>query len=324
LYQTSPMKTSYIIIFITLLLFSFVFSSYANDEKNKEVEVTNKVNIEEKSTEDESQSAYFQKLASEKKSGFNPYVMTPHKMTYLLPFSISDNMNREVYDGIGQWGEEIQSMEAKFQFSLKIPLTQNAIFIEGDSLDFGFTLQSWWQLYNQELSRPFRETNYQPELFYTAPLSWQPLGGQTNMVIGFEHQSNGRTQMLSRSWNRLYYTFTFAKDNYAVSLRPWWKIPEGSKETTPTESGNDNIDISDYMGHFDLTVLYQWQSFEFSFVGRQNFKTGNGGMEVGATFPLSGKLKGYFQFTNGYGESLIDYNHSQQTFGIGISLTEMF
>jgi len=320
------MKTSYIVLFITLFLCSFIFSSYANDEKNKEVEVTNKINIEEKSTKEESQpqSAYFQKLASEKKSGFNPYVMTPHKMTYLLPFSISDNMNREVYDGIGQWGEEIQSMEAKFQFSLKIPLTKNAIFTEGDSLDFGFTLQSWWQLYNQELSRPFRETNYQPELFYTAPLSWQPLGGQTNMVIGFEHQSNGRTQMLSRSWNRLYYTFTFAKDNYAVSIRPWWKVPEGSKETTPTESGNDNIDISDYMGHFDLTVLYQWQSFEFSFVGRQNFKTGNGGMEFGATFPLSGKLKGYFQFTNGYGESLIDYNHSQQTFGIGISLTEMF
>ena len=144
------------------------------------------------------------------------------------------------------------------------------------------------------------------------------------MVIGFEHQSNGRTQMLSRSWNRLYYIFTFAKDDYAVSFRPWWKIPEGSKETTPTESGNDNIDISDYMGHFDLTVLYQWQSLEFSFLGRQNFKTGNGGMEIAMTFPLAGKLKGYFQFTSGYGESLIDYNHSQQTFGLGIALTEMF
>jgi phospholipase A1 len=320
------MKTSSIVIFITIFLLSFTLSSYANDEKNKEIEVTNKAQIEEESTNEasQSQSAYFQKLALEKESGFNSYVMTPHKMTYLLPLSVSDNMNREVYDGIGQWGEDIQSFEAKFQFSVKVPLTQEAIFTEGDTFHFGFTLQSWWQLYNQELSRPFRETNYQPELFYTAPLSWQPLGGQTNMVIGFEHQSNGRTQMLSRSWNRLYYTFTFAKDNYAVSFRPWWKIPEGSKETTPTESGNDNIDISDYMGHFDLTVLYQWQSFEFSFVGRQNFKTSHGGMELGVTFPLSGKLKGYFQFTSGYGESLIDYNHSQQTFGIGIALTEMF
>ena len=46
-------------------------------------------------------------------------------------------------------------------------------------------------------------------------------------------------------------------------------------------------------------------------------------MELGVTFPLAGKLKGYFQYTNGYGESLIDYNHSQQTFGIGIALTEI-
>ena len=144
------------------------------------------------------------------------------------------------------------------------------------------------------------------------------------MVLGFEHQSNGRTQILSRSWNRLYYTFTFAKDNYAVSLRPWWKIPEGDKPTTLDESANDNVDISDYMGHFDLTVLYKWQSVELSFVGRQNFKEHKGGMELGVTFPLSGKLRGYFQYTNGYGESLIDYNHSQQTFGIGIALTEMF
>jgi len=307
-------------------LLSTSLLSHANDEKNEEIEAANKVKVEESSinTESKPKSAYFHRLSSEKKAAFDPYVMTPHKMTYLLPFSASNNMNKEAYQGVGDWGDEIQSVEAKFQFSIKVPLTQEAIFTEGDSFHFGFTLQSWWQLYNQELSRPFRETNYQPELFYTAPLEWQPFDGQTNIVVGFEHQSNGRTQMLSRSWNRLYYTFTFAKDNYAVSLRPWWKIPEGSKETTPDESGNDNIDISDYMGHFDLTLLYKWHSLEFSFVGRQNFKEKNGGMELGMTFPLSGKLKGYLQFTSGYGESLIDYNHSQETLSIGIALTEIF
>lgn len=320
------MKILALVKYLSLPLLAFCSLSYADEELTAEIE---KAPLTEKKQQDsekkaEVNSAYFNRLSSEKKAAFDPYVMTPHKMTYLLPFSVSDNMNREVYEGIGQWGEDIQSLEAKFQFSLKIPLTQSAIFTEGDSLDFGFTLQSWWQLYNQELSRPFRETNYQPEIFYTAPLDWRPFGGQTNMVLGFEHQSNGRTQMLSRSWNRLYYTFTFAKDNYAVSFRPWWKIPEGDKPTTPDESANDNVDISDYMGHFDLTVLYKWNSVEFSFVGRQNFKEHKGGMELGVTFPLAGKLKGYFQYTNGYGESLIDYNHSQQTFGLGIALTEIF
>jgi len=55
-----------------------------------------------------------------------------------------------------------------------------------------------------------------------------------------------------------------------VLFRPWWKISKGSKETTPQESGNGNIDISDYMGHFDLTFLYKLGSLEFYFVGRQN------------------------------------------------------
>lgn len=315
---------------LVFTLLSLPFLSYANDDNSQDIEVSH--NKEQQvSDEDRSlkavpthESAYFKKLAAEKESGFNHYVMTPHKMTYFLPISISDNMNREIYDGLGQWGQEIQSFEAKFQFSIKVPLSRNDVFTKGDAFHFGFTLQSWWQLYNQKLSRPFRETNYQPEIFYTAPMSWKPLGGDTNSVIGFEHQSNGRTQLYSRSWNRLYYTFTFAKDNYAVSFRPWYRIPEGDKETTIFESGNDNIDITDYMGHFDLTFLYKWQSVEMSLVGRRNFKEQHGGLELGVTFPISGKLKGYFQFTHGYGESLIDYNHSQNTVGLGIALTELF
>lgn len=74
--------------------------------------------------------------------------MTPHKMTYLLSLSVSDNMNREAYYGIGQCGKNIQSFEATFQFSVKVHLTKEAIFTEGDTFHFGFTLQPWWQLYN--------------------------------------------------------------------------------------------------------------------------------------------------------------------------------
>lgn len=41
------------------------------------------------------------------------------------------------------------------------------------------TLKSFWQVYTGDASRPFRETNYRPELFYFTPTSWQPLGGST-------------------------------------------------------------------------------------------------------------------------------------------------
>ncbi|PCI51644.1 MAG: phospholipase [Gammaproteobacteria bacterium] len=272
----------------------------------------------------EQKPAYFDRLDAEHKSSFDPYIITPHKMTYFLPISYTNNINKEAYEGEGNYGQKLNNIEAKFQISLKIPLTREKLFHENDNLAFGFTLQSWWQLYNHDLSRPFRETNYQPEIFYTTPLTWQPANGKTNLVIGFEHQSNGRTQTISRSWNRLYATFTFAKDNYAISFRPWWKIPEGDKVTTPEESGNDNPDITDYMGHFELIGAYKWQEFEFAFTGRRNFKENKGAIELGMTFPLSGKLKGYLQYAQGYGENLIDYNHYQKRIGVGIALTEIF
>ena len=296
---------------ITLLFLLFAFSTYATQDASDDEEAVES-------------PAYFDHLTAERKSSFDPYIITPHKMTYFLPISYTNNINKEAYQGEGDFAEKLNNLEAKFQISLKVPLTRSDLFTTGDSLAFGFTLQSWWQLYNHDLSRPFRETNYQPEIFYITPLDWQPAGGSTNLTVGFEHQSNGRTQMISRSWNRLYATLTFAKDNYAVSLRPWWRIPEGDKVTTPDESGNDNPDITDYMGHFELIGAYKWNELEFAFTGRRNFSENKGGMEIGMTFPLAYKLKGYVQYAQGYGESLIDYNHYQKRIGIGIALTEIF
>lgn len=80
------------------------------------------------------------------------------------------------------------------------------------------TLKSFWQVYTGDASRPFRETNYRPELFYFTPTSWQPLGGSTWLGFGIEHESNGQRQELSRSWNRVYTNLTFAKDNFVASI----------------------------------------------------------------------------------------------------------
>ncbi|WP_245942604.1 phospholipase A [Candidatus Colwellia aromaticivorans] len=253
-----------------------------------------------------------------------PYVMTPHRMNYILPVSYSNNVNKEAYDEVENWANNLEDIEIKYQLSFRVPLLTESIFTEGDGIAFGFTLQSWWQIYAQKISRPFRETNYQPEFFYYAPLSWQPLGGNTALLLGFEHQSNGHSLSLSRSWNRLYANIVFAKKNYAISFRPWWRIPQGNKVTTPTEPGNDNPDITDYMGRFELSMVYKWQGYNLLFKGRENFKEHNGYVELGVTFPIFDRLKGYIQYTNGYGESLIDYNHSQQTIGIGFSLTDYF
>jgi len=264
------------------------------------------------------------RVIREKRTAADPYVLTPHKMNYILPLSMVDEINREAYQGFSDWSDELKDAEAKFQISLKVPLLTNSLFQEGDQIFFGFTLQSWWQIYAEEISKPFRETNYQPEFFYFTPINFHPFGGNSALVVGVEHQSNGRSQVLSRGWNRIYVNYLYEKRNFAFSLRPWYRVPESEKESPSDGQGDDNPDILDYMGHFELGMLYKYDSdYELSFLGRNNFATHKGFVELGITFPLWGKLKGYAQFSSGYGESLIDYNVNQKRFGIGIALTNL-
>lgn len=264
------------------------------------------------------------RIIREKRTAFDPYIITPHKMNYILPVSMTNAINTEAYQGFSNWAENLENIETEFQLSIKVPLLTKSIFTEGDQLFFGFTLQSWWQIYSNEISKPFRETNYQPEFFYFTPISFHPFGGNSALIIGAEHQSNGRSQLLSRSWNRLYVTYLYEKRNFALSLRPWYRIPESEKSDPLSSEGDDNPDILDYMGHFELGMVYKFhQNYEFSVKARENFATHNGFIEFGVTFPLWGKLKGYAQVSSGYGESLIDYNYNQNRLGLGIALTDI-
>jgi len=49
---------------------------------------------------------------------------------------------------------------------------------------------------------------------------------------------------------------------------------------------------------------------------------GKGALELSYSFPLYGKLKGYLQYFNGYGQSLIDYNARANSFGIGVAISD--
>jgi len=259
------------------------------------------------------------RLNSERRTQYAPFVITPHKMNYLLPAITTTGINREVYENDGI-ASNLEDIEAKFQLSLKIPLNSSPLFVDGDGLYAGFTLQAWWQIYADNISKPFRETNYQPELFYLAPMGWQPFNGNTSIMLGIEHQSNGRSQGLSRSWNRVYASLFFEKENFALALRPWVRLSEDPKEFELDPKGDDNPDIEDFMGHYELGMVYNWDSLELSFTGRRNFSTNKGAAELGLTFPLWGKIHGYATLFNGYGESMIDYNHKQTRFGLGIAL----
>lgn len=262
------------------------------------------------------------RISSESKTENELFVLTPHLMNYILPALTTNDINTYAYQSFPEFQDNFEDVESKFQLSIKVPLTDD-IFIPGDKFYFAFTLKAWWQIYSDNISKPFRETNYKPEVFYLAPLNWHPLEGNTGFTVGLEHESNGRSQALSRSWNRVYASFLFEKDNFALSFKPWWRLPEDEKRFVGDPKGDDNPDILDFMGHFELFAAYKWDEYELSVKARENFARHHGAIELGFTFPLWGKFIGYATAFNGYGESLIDYNHKQTRIGIGVALNNI-
>lgn len=260
------------------------------------------------------------------------YVITPHRQNYILPVTYNDRPNQAPFVAEAVFPDSVKPVkeeEAKLQLSFKIPLNYDDLLVKHDGLYFGFTLKSFWQVYNANTSRPFRETNYRPEIFYQAPLPVQAWEGAFFTRVGFEHESNGRSQLLSRSWNRLYAGVGFTRDNWVVYLQPWYRLPEDEKEddgdpmTPPSPTGDDNPDIHKFLGHYELNAVWKHDNIEVSSQFRQNFNTGNGSVELGVSFPLWGRLKGYVQYYNGYGESMIDYDHRVNRIGMGFLLTDL-
>jgi len=256
-------------------------------------------------------------LDDEAKQG--AFLFRPHRPNYFLPIKYSTSPNDTPFqDTFVQPDLGLDAIETELQLSFKIKGMEGVMGRDDLDLWFGYTITSFWQAYNDNISSPFRETNYEPEVILTYRTDFEIAGFRSRFLnLGMVHQSNGRSEGLSRSWNRIYAQFGFERDNLAVLIRPWYRIPESDEE-------DDNPDIQDYLGHGDLQVIYRDGRNAYSLLLRNNLKTSEnrGAVKLNWSFPLYGRLKGYVQYFNGYGESLIDYNHKQQSLGIGVSLTE--
>lgn len=253
--------------------------------------------------------------------------LLPHRRNYVLPVTYSKNPNQTPYNiayGDAVRDGAIDNTEIKFQISLKFPIASE-LFLPNDQLAFGFTSLSLWQAYNSDLSAPFRETNYEPEVFYAAPLNWRPLNVDSTLFsVGFAHQSNGQGGSLSRSWNRINADFVWEKGNFVFGLRSWWRITEDERLDPAMFTGRDNPDLEDYLGKFEFNTIYRTNSHELGVLLRKSFDSGDKSyLQVDWTFPLWGQIRGYAQYVNGYGESLIDYNAKIERFGIGILLSDL-
>lgn len=256
----------------------------------------------------------------------NRFMLTPHKRNYFFPASYTRHPNESPYRANDSKAlSDLSKTEADFQLSIKI-LIREDIFGDNGHLYMGYTNHSLWQLYSDIDSAPFRETDHQPEFILSFTNDWEFLGFHNVLnEVALNHQSNGLGGLLSRSWNRVMLNSVFERGNFAFALNPWYRIPEPEQEYPGDPNGDDNPDITQYMGKFEFNGAYQRDEDIYSIMLRNNLAADNrGALELGWSFPISSNLRGQLKYFNGYGYSLIDYNTDMEVYALGIVFTDLF
>ena len=226
-----------------------------------------------------------------------------------------------MYFVVGSRGNTTARFQLSFKYRLFDPDGWAAEFPWVDlmtGLHFGYTQNSIWDLTAN--SKPFRDTTYKPSFFY----QWGPyreIGSPHafSLQAGYEHQSNGREGATSRSIDTL-----FAKPAWR------WDIDENTHFSTALKvfgylDREDNPDIADYRGYSLLNLRYGNDDGWLLSSDINPWRKGS------AQFDLSYRLKRvlfsdaggflHFQYFNGYGESLLDYNlRRRPQFRVGVSI----
>ena len=258
-------------------------------------------------------TALEQRLSIEYSNVGRQFDIMTHRSNFLM-YSYNGDPNQKPFEGIIEDPDPVDDSEMVFQVSFKMPLAQK-LFDTNTDLYGAFTSKSWWQLFNDKFSSPFRETNYEPELFVRHYGGPEILGLQVaGWDFGFNHQSNGREQELSRSWNRIMGQVAFDLGDITAALRVWHRLSE-------SEEDDDNPAMWRYYGYGDLKLAYAPNRNTFTLMLRQG--TQNGAVDFTWSYPVTRFIRAYAQYFDGYGESLLDYNVHTRRVGIGIALNDV-
>ncbi len=239
-------------------------------------------------------------------SSFN---LRAYKENYFLPVSVRYNS-----EFVPNGTHEAADTESEFQVSIRYDFSSDLLGL-GEIYSFGYTQRAWWQIYVP--SAFFRETNYQPEFFVTIPTYtfWK-----NSSVKGFKlaliHQSNGRGGVYERSWNRASLSTFWMYKNVITELELWYRF----KDRT-----DYNPDLLDYLGYGKIRFIVPYEEHLFKLMMRSNFRHKKSSVEFIYTYPLPAREENdlfvFFKTFNGYGESLIDYDHNVNKVSIGLAIS---
>lgn len=265
----------------------------------------------------------FWELTPEDKRG--AFIVRTYMPNYFLPIHLTSRINNTPNSPEQPASAQVnhyRNIEAKLQLSLRAKIAEDVVLPNAD-VWFTFTQQSLWQIWDQQDSSPFRNTDYQPEVIYVVPVPQRlgklPGGWQWRMAqFGMAHQSNGQNDPLSRSWNRYYVSTAFDRGEYGVQLR-------ANRRIEASGGGGNNPDLMHFVGNSE--VIASWLPGRAT--ATLNWRTSmnsarRGSLQLDVTYPVNGAkpeaLRWYLQLFTGYGETLLDYNHQQSSVGLGLTL----
>ncbi len=256
---------------------------------------------------------------------------------------------RSNYILYGPSGSGESDCDIKFQLSLKQRLWPDRDSRERwyQRFHFGYTQKSWWDICAD--SAPFRESQFNPELFWVKDFGNRDGESVSQLKLGIEHNSNGDDGDDSRSWDRLYgqmaVTFgpvlqkslfagreddcqgcDWSRPLFTARLKTWYIV----------NTGDENKDIEDYMGHVEYGLLASTPGEQLGlsgWVGDEGKVTVQADLILKA-IPLLNKIpfvgpvlpspdnsySWHVQYFNGYGDELIEYDDRDHVVRFGVLL----
>ena len=140
------------------------------------------------------------------------------------------------------------------------------------------------------------------------------------------HQSNGREEGESRSWNRLFVDLRAERGNWWTSIRPWWRIPETVFRAN-SRSMDDNRDIGSFYGYGEWRIGHLASSGRSTTaMFRWNPGSGKAAVQLDLSTPtgFNPRIRWYLQGFVGYGESLADYDRRIRRLSLGLMFSDWY
>lgn len=230
-----------------------------------------------------------------------PGTLELHRPNYVLPLTWTEDA-----DGT-------DDVELKFQISLKHRLGDFPVYL-------AYTQTAYFRWMDEDDSRPFRETNYNPEVWYRVRPGRVYRMDWLGVDVGYEHESNGEDVPASRSWDRIYVRPWLEHGQWLGALKLWYRIPEDPGDGPGDPKGDDNPDILDFYGHHELKLGYTFDDGDWAeLTTRYSFSDERGAVRLRYATPVRSSYF-YVELFSGYGESLETFKENRDRIGIGFAL----